>query len=188
MAAIVGDSFLTRKTYAVTRPNTSGTAAVTDGVLVRDDTLQKTSTTTGTTISSVDTGTTGVKFTHVFKLRFPFTVTTAARTRTRIKWEVTNAGPATTTGRVNVDLQKNGGAIGGVTKANGTTQAVSAPGTFTDANLTVDIPSTTFSAGDTLDVRVEFEVMVASAGTTLAVKLHHDPATSGNELIYEVDV
>ena len=95
---------------------------------------------------------------------------------------------ANESGLINLDLQKNGAAITGVTKAVGTTHT---PNSAVEQSyseiLSLDLPRTYFAMGDTLDIVIELEQTAHTAGD-LEIKLYSDPATPGNELVVNLQL
>ena len=86
-------------------------------------------------------------------------------------------------GRINLALLKNGTAI---TKVNG---AEHAPNSTTEVNydliLAAELPSTSFNSGDKLRITIEAEITAVDATNPgLEIKVYTDPATSGNELVF----
>lgn len=140
----------------------------------------------------IDTGmqtTTGIKETRTYKIRIPCDMILAGKIILFGKSGALNSTASTTNAaRVNLNLQKNGSAISGVTKVNGTERI---PNSTTEVNYTeilgIDLPSTSFSAGDTLDIIVELEVTSADSNG-IQFKLYCDPATSGNELVLYLQI
>ena len=142
----------------------------------------------------LDTGvqtTTGVKVTRVYKVPVPADMTIAGRV-----WLFGKSGALNQTAntgdkaRVCFTLRKNGSAIAGVTQARGTERI---PNSATEVNYTeilaVDLPKTSFNAGDTLDLVVDLEVTaVDGSNPGIQFKLYCDPATAGNELVFYLQV
>ena len=88
-------------------------------------------------------------------------------------------------GRINLSLLKNGSEITG-TKVNG---AEHAPNSTTEVNydliLVTELPSTSFNSGDKLGIKIEAEITAVDATNPgLEIKVYTDPATSGNELVF----
>jgi len=175
---IAGNATLTKSLFLV--KTTNGNFIAIDG-----ETIIKKSVPTETD-ANVNTGAAGATAVATFRLTLP-RVTLAADVYALLRWQVTAAGGAASTGRIRLDLQKEGGAIAGVTVANGTTRALDAIAGPFDEVLHVRLPSTDFAASDRLDFVVDVEVVNAVAGAA-TVRLRHDPATSGSEAIAEVNV
>jgi len=142
----------------------------------------------------LDTGnqtTTGVKLTRTYKLPIPADMIIAGRIWLFGKSGAFNATANTgDKARVNLNLQKNGSAITGVTKATGTERV---PNNTTECTyseiLAIDLPATEFSAGDTLDIIVELEITAVDATNPgITFKLYCDPGTSGDELVFYLQV
>lgn len=144
-----------------------------------------------TSSGSIATDATGIKATlGPWRITLP-KLDVATDVWIRLKWEIVVASVGTPSGRLNVNLQKEGGAISGLTKASGPARDLAAvAGTTYEEWLHVRIPATSFAAGDRLDVLIEVEVTVASGsgGSTATVKIHHDPATAGNESFVELNL
>lgn len=176
---------------AATRSGATGLAAFTNGLLIHPFSVAPASETLTTTIAAVPVATTGIKFTLVFQLRFARRETWRYPLRCRVRWEVTAISGAGGTGRVNVDLQRNGVALTGLVKASGPTRSLEAIATFTEANLVLSLAGLdappTFEVNDTLDLRVEFEVMGTSIGASPTIRVHHDPADVGGRLTLDTD-
>jgi len=88
-------------------------------------------------------------------------------------------------GRINLSLLKNGSEIGG-TKVNG---AEHAPNSTSEVNydliLVTELPSTSFNSGDKLGIKIEAEITAVDATNPgLEIKVYTDPTTSGNELVF----
>jgi len=86
-------------------------------------------------------------------------------------------------GRINLALLKNGTAI---TKVNG---AEHSPNSTTEVNydliLAAELSSTSFNSGDKLRITIEAEITAVDATNPgLEIKVYTDPATSGNELVF----
>jgi hypothetical protein len=50
-----------------------------------------------------------------------------------------------------------------------------------------NVPAQSFTPGESLVVVLEFEVIATNAANTLVVAVSTNPATSGDELIVEID-
>jgi len=125
--------------------------------------------------------------TRIWKLKIPCDMILSGKVIVLGKVGMLNtvAANATDAGRINLNLQKNGAAITGVTKVNGSTHVPNSTTEVTyDLILAIDLPSTSFSSGDTLDVVIEEEMTAADATNPgLQIKLYTDPTTSGDELV-----
>jgi hypothetical protein len=180
--------------YAAPSSTAVAATAYADGVLIPGSTLNKVPTLIATTIPTIDTTAPGVKFAFQYSLRCAYSVSFAGQIRTKIKWQQVAAAPAGAAGRFNVDIRRkdtagNVSSITGLTKGFGKPRAIDVGGgaTYTENNITVAVPNQSFVPGESLVVVVEFEVTTAAAGNTLSVLLSTDNATSGNELIVEID-
>lgn len=181
--------------YGVPNATASQSTAYTDGRLISSIAVNRDVSVALTAITSIDTTAAGVKFTNYYRHRVPFQVTMAPQIRARCRWVIAGSSPAGATGRINIDVRRadtsgNISSITGVTKASGVPRALDAViGTaYTDNQITVDMPSQTFVAGESIVILVEFEVLATAAGSSLAVSLRTDPMTAGSELIFEIDV
>lgn len=181
--------------YGVPSATASQSTAYTDGRLISSIAVNRDVSVALTAITSIDTTAAGVKFTNYYRHRVPFQVTMAPQIRARCRWVIAGSSPAGATGRINIDVRRadtsgNISSITGVTKASGVPRALDAViGTaYTDNQITVDMPSQTFVAGESIVILVEFEVLATAAGSSLAVSLRTDPMTAGSELIFEIDV
>lgn len=176
-------------------PSTAVAATVyTDGVLIPGSTLNKVPTLTTTTIASIDTTAVGVKFGFQYSLRCAYNVSFAGQIRTKVKWQQVAAAPAGAAGRVNVDVKRkdtsgNVSSISGLTKGFGLPRPldVVAGATYTENNITVNVPNQTFVPGESIVIVIEFEVTTPAAGNSLSFRLNTDNAVAGNELIVEID-
>jgi len=145
------------------------------------------------TDESVSTAATGVIVSRTFSYKMPVALDIAADVLAALRWKITVAGGVGSTGRMNLDIKKNGAAIAGVTKANGATRALQpadggvATAPSKEEILHVAIPPTPFAQGDTLDFVVELEVVASAAGTA-TWRVFHDPSVVGSEMIAEVNV
>ncbi|RLE64923.1 MAG: hypothetical protein DRJ47_06510 [Thermoprotei archaeon] len=138
----------------------------------------------------IDTGnqtTTGVKATRTYRVPVPANMVLAGRVwlfgKSAACNQTANTGDKA---RVNLNLQKSGSGIGDVTRVSGVERV---PNSTTEVTYTeilaIDLPATEFGAGDTLDIIVELEVTaVDSSNPGITFKLHCDPATQGNELVF----
>ena len=145
------------------------------------------------TDESISTAASGVIVTRTFSYKMPTDLTFAADIIAALRWNLTSAGGVGSTGRLNLDVKKNGSSIAGLTKANGATRALqpadggSGSTPTREEILNVAMPATIFVAGDTLDFVVECEVVATAAGTS-TWRVFHDPATPGSEMVAEVNV
>jgi len=166
-----------------------GNEATPTGKLVPDlDLLKKSAETV------LDTGnqtTTGIKIARTYSIVIPIDCKIAGKVILIGKSGALNAVANTgDSSRINLNVQKNGAAISGVTKTNGSSHV---PNSTTEINYTeileITIPSTDFSGGDSFDVVVELEVVsVDATNPGITTKLYCDPATSGNELVLYLQV
>lgn len=142
----------------------------------------------------IDTGnqtTTGIKETRTYKIKIPTDMILSGKIILFGKSGGLNA--TANTGdkfRINLNIQKNGADITGVTKINGTEHT---PNNTAEQNYTeilgIDLPSISFSSGDTLDVIVEVEITAVDATNPgITAKLYCDPATSGSELVFYLQI
>ena len=93
------------------------------------------------------------------------------------RWRYRNTGGgagAGNTGRINFNIQKNGGAIAGTNATVGTTVTAAVAWTIRYEELAITLPETSFAVGDTLDLIVTVEV-VATGTQNLDVELYTDP-------------
>jgi len=132
----------------------------------------------------------GVLFSRTFTLYIPVDMKVAGSVFVRVKTGAYNTVTNNTGDayRVNVRVYKNGSTVIGTT--NGETHIPNSTSevTYTDI-LCVDLTATDFSAGDSLDIKVEIEVTsVDSTNPGINVKLYMDPSTSGDELIFYLQV
>ena len=144
-----------------------------------------------TTLSTGNQTTTGIKLTRIYKLPIPADMTIAGRVWLFGKSGAFNATANTgDKARVNLNLQKNGSAISGVTKVNGTERVPNSTAEVSFSEiLAIDLPSTEFSAGDTLDIIVELEITAVDATNPgITFKLYCDPGIEGNELVFYLQV
>jgi hypothetical protein len=87
------------------------------------------------------------------------------------------------------DTSGNVSSIAGVVKGQGRPRPLDVGGgaTYTENNITVNVPNQTFVPGESIVIVFEFEVTTPAAGNSLSVLLQTDAATSGAELIVEID-
>lgn len=148
----------------------------------------------GTNATSMGAGqdwaTTGTKATQRFRVGLSYPGSSVIRTRVRAQWQiVTTSTAGAPTGRLTYRWEKNGAPISGAVTVNGSTQALNAAnGTqYTDI-VTVSVPTgIPFTPGDTLDLVVGFEVVVAAGTATGQVQLNHDPAVAAQRLTVEFE-
>jgi len=185
-------SLMEKSLFCTARPTSEQNVALTDGLMVRSDTLFNDAPNGIVQLNrtSVITDTVGVKLAQVFRLRLPDNFSCSGTVRGRVKWRVVNPAPGGVTGRVNLDVQRSGVAIPNLAKSSGPTRVVDGPLAvdYTETWLAVAIPAgTVFVAGSTLDVIVEFEVMAAVVGAALEIGLHINPAILADALVVEID-
>lgn len=180
--------------YAAPSSTAVAATAYSDGVLIPGSTLNKVPTLTATTITAVDTTANGVKFSFSYSLRCAYNVSFAGQIRARVRWQQVAAAPAGAAGRVNMDVKRkdtsgNVSSITGLVKGQGKPRPLDVGGgaTYTENNITVAMPNQTFVPGESIVVVFEFEVTTPAAGNSLSVLLQTDAATSGAELIVEID-
>jgi hypothetical protein len=180
--------------YAAPSSTAVAATAYTDGVLIPGAALNKVPTLTSTTIATVDTTATGIKFSYFYSLRCAYNVSFAGQIRARVRWQQVAAAPAGARGRMNMDVRRkdtsgNVSSIAGLVKGSGIPRALDVGGgaTYTENNITVSVPNQTFVPGESIVIVFEFEVTTPAAGNTLSVLLQTDAATSGAELIVEID-
>ena len=180
--------------YAAPSSTAVAGTVYTDGVLVPGTALNKGTSLASTTITAVDTTAPGVKFAFQYSLRAAYNVSFAGQIRGRVKWQQVAAAPAGAAGRFNMDVKRkdtsgNVSSITGLTKGFGPPPALDVGGgaTYTENNIVVNVPNQTFVPGESIVVVFEFEVTTAAAGNTLSVLLTTNNASSGNELIVEID-
>lgn len=103
-----------------------------------------------------------------------------------VAWEITVAGGAAATGRVNLVLLRNGTVVPDATFQNGATQALDAiAGPFRDT-LRCFAPSLRLDADDTLEIGVQLEVVAAGAAGNATVRVHHNPAVLADSFPVEL--
>jgi len=168
--------------YAAPSSTASGTVAYTDGVLIPSKTINKSVSQTTTTISSIDTNASGTKFSLEYALRCG----------ARVKWATTAGAGGAATGRIFVDVKRkdtsgNVSAIPNLSKGYGSTRAISGITNYVENQIIVNVPAQTFTPGESIVVVVGLEVIATNAAATLAVQIATNPATSGDELIIELD-
>lgn len=179
MALIAGNATITSSLFMVKTTNGNLVAIDSNSSIFRSDPKQ-------TSRLGVDTTAAGVKSTDKFKFTLP-KINLAAGVFILVNWDVISGAPAGATGRINVNLQKNGVTITGITKALGATRALDVVAGFQEL-LSIKLPDTVFTAGDDLEFDVEFEVIATSAGATLDWDLAHDPTDIEKALVAEVNV
>jgi hypothetical protein len=178
--------------YAAPSSTASGTVAYTDGVLIPSKTINKSVSQATTTISSIDTNASGTKFSLEYALRCAYNVTFAGQVRARVKWATTTGAGGAATGRIFVDVKRkdtagNVSSIPNLAKGYGSTRAISGVTNYTENQIVVNVPSSTFVPGESIVVVVGLEVIATNAAATLVVAVSTNPATSGDELIIELD-
>ncbi len=180
--------------YAAPSSTAVAATAYTDGVLIPSAALNKVPTLTSSTIATVDTTATGIKFSYFYSLRCAYNVSFAGQIRARIRWQQVAAAPAGARGRMNMDVRRkdtsgNVSSIAGLVKGSGIPRALDVGGgaTYTENNITVSVPNQTFVPGESIVIVFEFEVTTPAAGNTLSVLLQTDAATAGAELMVEID-
>ena len=138
----------------------------------------------------LDTGnqtTTGVKVTRNYKVPIPANMILAGKVwlfgKSIAYNQTANTGDKA---RVNLNLQRNGNTLDGVVKATGTERIPNSTDEVVYSEiLVIDLPATEFNAGDTLNIIVELEITaIDSSNPGITFKLYCDPATSGNELVF----
>lgn len=178
--------------YAAPSSTASGTVAYTDGVLIPSKTINKSVSQATTTISSIDTNASGTKFSLEYALRCAYNVSFAGQVRARIKWATTAGAGGAATGRIFVDVKRkdtagNVSAIPNLVKGYGGTRSISGISNYTENQIVVNVPPSTFVPGESIVVVVGLEVIATNAAATLAVQIATNPATVGDELIIELD-
>jgi len=180
--------------YAAPSSTAVAATAYTDGVLIPGAALNKVPTLTSSTIATVDTTATGIKFSYFYSLRCAYNVSFAGQIRARVRWQQVAAAPAGARGRMNMDVRRkdtsgNVSSIAGLVKGSGIPRALDVGGgaTYTENNITVSVPNQTFVPGESIVIVFEFEVTTPAAGNTLSVLLQTDAATAGSELMVEID-
>lgn len=165
-----------------------GGAAVTSYNLIPDFTRIK-----RTSELVIDTGviaSIAIHETRKYSLAIPASMWIGGAALIKGKSGLWNPGGASVneSGRINLNLQQNAGAINGVTKTTGT---VHTPNNIAEQNytevLSIDLPRTFFEMGDTLEIVVELE-QTAHTADDLEIRLYTDPATKGNELIVHLQL
>lgn len=178
--------------YAAPSATATGTVAYTDGVLIPGKTLMKGVSQTTTTISAIDTNAAGVKFSLFYSLRCAYSVSFAGQVRARVKWATTAGAGAGATGRWNLDIRRkdtagNVSTINGLTKGTGATRSIAGVSNYVENQIVTNVPAQSFVPGESLVAVLEFEVIGTAAAATLVVQVSTNPATSGDELIIEID-
>jgi hypothetical protein len=193
---MAGDNILARPLVGVSRTVNPvddtlvvATTAYTNSLLIPQSAAFDTSPVIRFDKAAIDTTATGSKVTHGFQVRIPYAMTLACRVRIRLRWRINASSPVGALGRFNADILKSGVAITNLLKSKGPPRALdAAPASVYTETLVVDIPAATnFSPGDTLDLRLDFEVTTGAAGATLGVGLFTDPDSAGAELYVECD-
>jgi len=179
--------------YAAPSSTASGTVAYTDGVLIPSTTINKGVSQTTTTISSIDTNASGDKFSLLYSLRCAYNVSFAGQLRARVKWATTTGAGAGATGRIFVEVRRkdtsgNVSAIPGLSRGYGSTRSVAtAPLQHTENQIVVNVPAQTFTPGESIVVVLGFEIIATFAASALVVVVSTNPASVGDELIFELD-
>ena len=179
--------------YAAPSSTATGTVAYTDGVLIPSKAINKSVSQATTTISAIDTNAAGVKFSLFYSLRCAYNVSFAGQIRARVKWATTTGAGGGATARINLDVRRkdisgNVSSIPGLVKGSGATRSVAtAPLQYVDNQIVTNVPAQSFTPGESLVVVLEFEVIATNAANTLVVAVSTNPATSGDELIVEID-
>jgi len=131
--------------------------------------------------------TTGTVADRTYEIIIPCSMILSGKVAVFGKIGMKNTAAANTNdkGRINLSLLKNGSEITG-TKVNG---AEHAPNSTTEVNydliLVTELPSTSFNSGDKLGIKIEAEITAVDATNPgLEIKVYTDPATSGNELVF----
>jgi hypothetical protein len=178
--------------YAAPSSTASATVAYTDGVLIPSKTINKSVSQTTTTISSIDTNASGDKFSLLYSLRCAYNVSFAGQLRARVKWATTTGAGAGATGRIFVEIRRkdtsgNVSAIPGLSRGYGSTRSVAGVSNYVENQIVVNVPAQTFTPGESIVVVVGFEIIATFAASALVVVVSTNPATSGDELIIELD-
>lgn len=178
--------------FAAPSSTASGTVAYTDGVLIPSQTINKGVSQPTTTISAIDTNASGTKFSLEYALRCAYNVTFAGQVRARCKWATTTGAGGAATGRIFLDVKRkdtagNVSSIPNLAKGFGNTRAISGVAQYTENQIVVNVPSSTFVPGESIVVVVGLEVIATNPTTTLVVVVSTNPANSGDELIIELD-
>jgi hypothetical protein len=178
--------------YAAPSSTATGTVAYTDGVLIPSNAINKSVSQATTTISAIDTNAAGVKFSLFYSLRCAYNLTFAGQVRARVKWATTTGAGGGATGRWNLDIRRkdvngNVSTISGLVKGNGATRSVAGVSNYVDNQIVTNVPTQSFTPGESLVAVLEFEVIATNAANTLVVVCSTNPATSGDELIIELD-
>lgn len=140
------------------------------------------------TSATLPAGAGGTVSIGTFRISMSQRITLSADVYTILRWQVTAAAGAGATGRLRLNLLREGVALPGVSQQNGTTRAVDAIGTVFNEIFLHRWTETTFASGDRLDFVVDAERVAAGAGGTATIQMDHDPVTSGSESISEVNL
>lgn len=178
--------------YAAPPATATATVAYTDGVLIPSKAINKSVSQSTTTISAIDTTAAGVKFSLFYSLRCAYNVSFAGQVRARVKWATTTGSGAGGTARWNLDIRRkdtsgNVSTINGLVKGSGTPRSVAGVSNYVDNQIVTNVPAQTFVPGESLVAVLEFEVLGTVAASSLVVAVNTNPATSGDELIIEID-
>jgi hypothetical protein len=109
-----------------------------------------------------------------------------------VRWATTTGAGGGATGRWNLDIRRkdisgNVSTISGLVKGNGATRAISGVTNYVDNQIVTNVPPQSFVPGESLVAVLEFEVIATNAANTLVVVCNTNAATSGDELIVEID-
>jgi len=178
--------------YAAPSSTASGTVAYTDGVLIPSKTINKSVSQTTTSIASIDTNASGDKFALLYNLRCAYNVSFAGQLRARVSWGSNPGAGAGGTGRIFVEVRRkdtsgNVSAIPGLSRGYGSTRSVAGVSNYVENQIVVNVPAQTFTPGESIVVVVGFEIIATVAAAALTVTIKTNPATSGDELIIELD-
>lgn len=165
------------------------TGASNDGAFIGEDSIMAKSAVASTSYGVVATDATAVVgTTQQFRLYSTKDYTAALRLRVRLELEIITASAGSPLGRVNVYLRDTGGDLTNAKYA--TPVSLSAiSGTRYEFLVGLDCVQRPWTKGAYVEIRFELEITTASGsgGSTCEVKLNHDPASKGRELILEID-
>jgi hypothetical protein len=179
---------------AKTGPAGVFTGQITDGTLIRGDTLVKKSRVTVLAVTSVPTTAPGVVFRQIFGMRAPYDYALCGDVHVSPMWTLQIAAGGACTGRWNLDVRKNGTSIVSGAKGIGPVESLNAAGgtNYLDHwHITSTLLPTSFTGstastpGDLLELVLEFEIVGTFAASAAEVRLHVDPFTAARELIFE---
>lgn len=165
--------------YLVT--STNGTR-----LLVDESALILRSATASSATGLVAADSTGIKSTTTWRIPMP-PMSLSGHLWVRLEWEIVASVAGGATGRMNLDLQREGATLP-ITKANGGARALGAAvATRYEELLEVAILTPIrFVGGQRLDLRFEYEVtVIGGVGTTSNIQINHDAASPGRELIVQ---